>query len=549
MVGAAATYAALSAGLSGALVGSSLVPLFTFPAASAAATAAAATGFVPAWSAAATGATAGTATGTAVGTATTSSGAAAATGGAMAAAGVAFVVAVIIVAVTAAVLQGISVVDAASLPDKMASVVTDAPTSTVDVPGMLNDSSKAEGLYVRFISATLPSPSFQTCLSIVQVSLDADGLPAVSRPCLNPTPIPDRKSSDPWFAITAKGATTTSSAESITWKSSATQATAKTRLSGNWFISELSVPNQAPSTVQTLRIRYTDWDSNEQTVWLLGSASEGYKFVRLAALSASESLDPATCVADTKCGYNESIKYVGSDGGLYSASVVATPPPAAVTIAPTPVSVSVGGSYVNGAPRPLFTYTTSPAGVALTGTLTCTHVGEPNKYNLAIDAHLNLPGGYTLFGATCSGLSAPSGYSLAVYQGVPGGFVVSTPLPGQVEGARILQAGTPQIYLIDDTLSKRYIPDPPTYLNLFRDWNGIQEVADVSSIATGPAVTSGAYLAIAQETMQTVYLVDNGQKRGVTSPTVMDKFYFNWNQIRQVAQSTLDARPTGWPIN
>ena len=49
--------------------------------------------------------------------------------------------------------------------------------------------------------------------------------------------------------------------------------------------------------------------------------------------------------------------------------------------------------------------------------------------------------------------------------------------------------------------------------------------------------------------MQTVYLVDNGQKRGVTSPTVMDKFYFNWNQIRQVAQSTLDARPTGWPIN
>ncbi len=215
---------------------------------------------------------------------------------------------------------------------------------------------------------------------------------------------------------------------------------------------------------------------------------------------------------------------------------------------PTPVSVLVSGFYVNGMPRALFTSTTNPAGLALTGTLTCTRVGEPNKYDLAIDAHLNLPGGYTLNGATCSGLSAPSGYSVAGYQGVPGGFVVSTPLPGQVEGARIRQTGTVEIYLIDTDGTKRYIPDPPTYLNLFRDWNGIQEVADVSGIATGPAVTSGAYLAIAQETMQTVYLVDNGQKRGVTSPAVMDTFYFNWGQIQQVPQSTLDALPTGLPI-
>ncbi|HEY3057531.1 MAG TPA: hypothetical protein VGL99_01005, partial [Chloroflexota bacterium] len=59
-------------------------------------------------------------------------------------------------------------------------------------------------------------------------------------------------------------------------------------------------------------------------------------------------------------------------------------------VATTPVSVSVSGSYVSGMPRALFTYATNPAGVALMGTLSCTHVGEPNKYNLAIDAHLNL---------------------------------------------------------------------------------------------------------------------------------------------------------------
>jgi hypothetical protein len=29
---------------------------------------------------------------------------------------------------------------------------------------------------------------------------------------------------------------------------------------------------------------------------------------------------------------------------------------------------------------------------------------------------------------------------------------------------------------------------------------------------------------------------------------VMDTFYFNWGQIQQVPQSTLDALPTGLPI-
>ncbi|HEY3034606.1 MAG TPA: hypothetical protein VGJ54_08110 [Streptosporangiaceae bacterium] len=113
-------------------------------------------------------------------------------------------------------------------------------------------------------------------------------------------------------------------------------------------------------------------------------------------------------------------------------------------------------------------------------------------------------------------------------------------------GARVQQGG--KIYLIDNDGTKRYIPDPTTYTNLFRDWSAILQFADVGSIPSGPPITSGAYLAIAQETMQTVYLVDNGQKRGVTSPAVMDKFYFNWNQIRKVPQSTLDALPTGAPL-
>jgi hypothetical protein len=56
-------------------------------------------------------------------------------------------------------------------------------------------------------------------------------------------------------------------------------------------------------------------------------------------------------------------------------------------------------------------------------------------------------------------------------------------------------------------------------------------------------------LAIAQETKDKVYLVDNGQKRWVTSPTVMDKFDFSYGTIRQVPQSTLAALTDGSPLN
>jgi hypothetical protein len=211
----------------------------------------------------------------------------------------------------------------------------------------------------------------------------------------------------------------------------------------------------------------------------------------------------------------------------------------------TPVTVLVSGSYVNNASRALFTYTTNP-GVTLTGTLSCTYVAEPNKYSLRIDSTL-LSGAYTL--AACSGLNAPSGYLITSYQGVPSGFKVSDPLPGQVKGARVQQAGTLEIYLIDDAGSKRGIPDPTTYNKLFRDWNGIQQVADVSGIPSGPDVTSGAYLAWDGVPGDPIYLVDNGQKCGVASPAVMDTFYFNYSQVRTVPRSTLDALPTGLPIN
>jgi hypothetical protein len=122
-------------------------------------------------------------------------------------------------------------------------------------------------------------------------------------------------------------------------------------------------------------------------------------------------------------------------------------------------------------------------------------------------------------------------------------LVAARPDP-ELAGARIEAAGGPDIYLVDDDGTKRHIPDPTTYNNLFRDWTGIK-VVDTYAISSGPALTSGAYLGWDGVAGDPIYLVSNGQKRHITSPTVMDKFWFDPTKVRTVPQSTLDALPNG----
>ena len=92
----------------------------------------------------------------------------------------------------------------------------------------------------------------------------------------------------------------------------------------------------------------------------------------------------------------------------------------------------------------------------------------------------------------------------------------------------------------------RWIPDPTTYNNLFRDWNGIVNDPNVvKTIALGSdLITSGAYLAQSPTTFK-VYLMTNGTKNWITSPTAMDKYYFSWSAIRQVDDTTLNGIPDG----
>jgi hypothetical protein len=106
-----------------------------------------------------------------------------------------------------------------------------------------------------------------------------------------------------------------------------------------------------------------------------------------------------------------------------------------------------------------------------------------------------------------------------------------------LNGRRMKNPNEPHVYLIDEG-RRRWIPNPPTYNNLFRDWNGIILDWNIASIDRGSDISNGAVLA-RQEGMARVYLVDQGRKRWVTSPAAMDRYHFNWNAVRQVPRLLL----------
>src|ERR1700675_1641731 len=100
------------------------------------------------------------------------------------------------------------------------------------------------------------------------------------------------------------------------------------------------------------------------------------------------------------------------------------------------------------------------------------------------------------------------------------------------------------VFLVDPQGFLRWIPDPVTYNNLFRDWNSIVVDIDLVNIAVGPALTSGAVLARGSSEAA-VYLISNGTKQWITSPAAMDKYDLNWNTVVLVPNALVDSIPGG----
>lgn len=112
-----------------------------------------------------------------------------------------------------------------------------------------------------------------------------------------------------------------------------------------------------------------------------------------------------------------------------------------------------------------------------------------------------------------------------------------------LNGLRVKSPAAPHVYLIDRGV-RRHIPDPPTYDNLFRSWNGIIVDINISDITLGLPITPGAVLAKASN-HPAIYLIDHSQKRWIVSPPVFDKYYFAWNRVVVVPPVVINSIPTG----
>jgi hypothetical protein len=107
------------------------------------------------------------------------------------------------------------------------------------------------------------------------------------------------------------------------------------------------------------------------------------------------------------------------------------------------------------------------------------------------------------------------------------------------------EPNTDKIYVIDPDGYRRWIPNPDTYNNLFRDWTGVVTDIDIDEIPAEDPLTDGAILARAEGNAR-VFLVSNNMKRWITSPAVMDKYHFNWDRVYQVPHILLDFIATGF---
>ncbi|MEV8475029.1 hypothetical protein [Streptomyces sp. NPDC051173] len=123
---------------------------------------------------------------------------------------------------------------------------------------------------------------------------------------------------------------------------------------------------------------------------------------------------------------------------------------------------------------------------------------------------------------------------------------LSRPHP-ELNGRRLKGFDSAPVYLILDG-RRRWIPNPATYNNLFRSWDGIQSVVDINSIDSGGQLSDGAFLGKSPNAPQ-VYLISNGVKRWITSPAAMDKYDFAWNKIVNLSPVVIDSIPTGASIS
>ena len=114
-------------------------------------------------------------------------------------------------------------------------------------------------------------------------------------------------------------------------------------------------------------------------------------------------------------------------------------------------------------------------------------------------------------------------------------------------GYRVKADDSPKIYLVLFGL-RRWIIDPDDYNHLFRDWGGVLRFPKTSDldaiIPESESLTPGVRLAKGQGSAP-IYLITDTVRMWVTSPAVMDKYWFSWDQVVVVPDVVIGSIPLG----
>jgi hypothetical protein len=119
---------------------------------------------------------------------------------------------------------------------------------------------------------------------------------------------------------------------------------------------------------------------------------------------------------------------------------------------------------------------------------------------------------------------------------------MATPRPA-LAGFRLTRSARGTVFVVDRDGYRRHIPDRATYDRLFRDSSGIRET-NVDSIALGPPIDPGTVLVRGGASGRT-YIIDRGYLRLISSPAMIDKYWFARERIVLMEQVVLESLVPG----
>jgi hypothetical protein len=112
------------------------------------------------------------------------------------------------------------------------------------------------------------------------------------------------------------------------------------------------------------------------------------------------------------------------------------------------------------------------------------------------------------------------------------------------DGSVVRESSRPEVYVIFGHAKFR-VPDPDTLFRLYGGWSAVQVIPDGSLSEVDDVPDDGTLLR--EEHDAPVWRIEGGQKRHVTSPTVLARFG-GWSNVRIVPDSALASLPLGAPI-